>query len=100
MKVSFSLKGKAAKPVGEAPSLKRTAAFAALDDDEPVDAAPTATGGGKGKAAANKQIVHETLHCLDVASGFEEKHAHGHAGRGTWVAIKLVCRGLLKEIWS
>ena len=35
MKVSFSLKGKAApKPVGEAPSLKRTAAFAALDDDE------------------------------------------------------------------
>ena len=61
MKVSFSLKGKAAsKPVGEAPSLKRTAAFAALDDDEPVDAAPTATG-GKGKVAANKQFIAQSV---------------------------------------
>lgn len=61
MKVSFSLKGKApAKPVGEAPSLKRTAAFAALDDDEPVDAAPTATG-DKGKVAANKQFIAQSV---------------------------------------
>ena len=52
------------------------------------------------KAAAHKQIVHETLHCLDVANAFEEKHARGHTGRGTWVAIKLVCCCLLKEIWS
>ncbi|OCH94979.1 hypothetical protein OBBRIDRAFT_721398 [Obba rivulosa] len=46
MKVSFSLansKAKAAKPVGDAPSLKRSAAFASLDDDEPVDAAPTSS---------------------------------------------------------
>ncbi|EMD38398.1 hypothetical protein CERSUDRAFT_49596 [Gelatoporia subvermispora B] len=46
MKVSFSLansKAKAAKPVGDAPPLKRSAAFASLDDDEPVDAAPTAS---------------------------------------------------------
>ena len=67
MKVSFSLKGKAAKPVGEAPSLKRTAAFAALDDDEPVDAAPTATGGGKGKAAANKQFVAQSVEMSKAA---------------------------------
>ncbi|TBU35887.1 coiled-coil domain-containing protein 55-domain containing protein [Dichomitus squalens] len=61
MKVSFSLKGKATpKPVGEAPSLKRTAAFAALDDDEPVDAAPTATG-GKSKVAANKQFIAQSV---------------------------------------
>ncbi|KAI0665179.1 coiled-coil domain-containing protein 55-domain containing protein [Cubamyces menziesii] len=61
MKVSFSLKGKApAKPTGEAPSLKRTAAFASLDDDEPVDAAPTATG-DKGKVAANKQFIAQSV---------------------------------------
>ena len=60
MKVSFSLKGKATKPVGEAPSLKRSAAFAALDDDEPIDAAPTATG-EKGKAAANKQFIAQSV---------------------------------------
>lgn len=61
MKVSFSLKGKApAKPIGEAPSLKRTAAFAALDDDEPIDAAPTATG-DKGKVAANKQFIAQSV---------------------------------------
>ena len=61
MKVSFSLKGKtAAKPVGEAPSLKRSAAFAALDDDEPVDAAPTASG-DKSKVAANKQFVAQSV---------------------------------------
>ncbi|KAI0670296.1 coiled-coil domain-containing protein 55-domain containing protein [Trametes maxima] len=61
MKVSFSLKGKAtAKPAGEAPSLKRTAAFASLDDDEPVDAAPTATGDKK-KVAANKQFIAQSV---------------------------------------
>ncbi|KAI0636881.1 coiled-coil domain-containing protein 55-domain containing protein [Trametes polyzona] len=61
MKVSFSLKGKApAKPAGEAPSLKRSAAFASLDDDEPVDAAPTATA-DKGKVAANKQFIAQSV---------------------------------------
>lgn len=61
MKVSFSLKGKApAKPAGEAPSLKRTAAFASLDDDEPMDAAPTATGDKK-KVAANKQFIAQSV---------------------------------------
>ncbi|CDO71209.1 hypothetical protein BN946_scf184863.g4 [Trametes cinnabarina] len=59
MKVSFSLKGKAvARPAGEAPSLKRSAAFASLDDDEPVDAAPTATGD---KVAANKQFIAQSV---------------------------------------
>ena len=67
MKVSFSLKGKAtAKPVGEAPSLKRSAAFAALDDDEPIDAAPTATG-GKGKTAANKQFIAQSVEMSKAA---------------------------------
>lgn len=61
MKVSFSLKRKApAKPVGDAPSLKRTAAFAALDDDEPVDAALTTTG-ANGKVAANKQFIAQSV---------------------------------------
>ncbi|KAI8998554.1 coiled-coil domain-containing protein 55-domain containing protein [Trametes punicea] len=61
MKVSFSLKGKAvAKPSGEAPSLKRSAAFASLDDDEPIDAAPTATG-DKAKVAANKQFIAQSV---------------------------------------
>ncbi|KAH9952228.1 coiled-coil domain-containing protein 55-domain containing protein [Amylocystis lapponica] len=62
MKVSFSLansKAKAAKPVGDAPSLKRSAAFASLDDEEPVDAAPTSSGSGK--ATVNKKLVAQNM---------------------------------------
>ncbi|TCD71875.1 hypothetical protein EIP91_000007 [Steccherinum ochraceum] len=55
MKVSFSLgKGKANEPLGDAPSLKRPAAFASLGDDEPLDEAPTVDGV---KATANRQLV-------------------------------------------
>ncbi|KAH9891216.1 FAD-linked oxidoreductase [Cubamyces lactineus] len=39
--------------------------------------------------SAHKQIVDETLHCLDVAADFEDKHASANGGKGTWVAIKL-----------
>lgn len=63
MKVSFSLassKAKAAsKPVGETPSLKRSAAFASLDDDDPVDASPTASSNSS--VAANKRMVAQNL---------------------------------------
>lgn len=62
MKVSFSLansKAKAAKPVGDAPSLKRPVTFASLDDEEPVDAAPTASGSTK--APANKRLVAQNV---------------------------------------
>lgn len=61
MKVSFSLansKAKAAKPVGEAPTLKRPVTFASLEDDDPVDAATTA---GSSKAPANKQLVAQNM---------------------------------------
>ncbi|KAH8106965.1 coiled-coil domain-containing protein 55-domain containing protein [Cristinia sonorae] len=55
MKVSFSLgKAKATKPVGDAPSLKRPAAFASLEDDEPLDVAPILDGA---KTNVNKQLV-------------------------------------------
>ena len=40
--------------------------------------------------SAHKQIVDETLHCLNVAADFEDKHASANGGKGTWVAIKLV----------
>ncbi|KAI5123368.1 hypothetical protein M0805_001789 [Coniferiporia weirii] len=50
MKVSFSLnKAKpatAATTTGNAPPLRQPAAFASLGDDEPLDAAPTASGSG------------------------------------------------------
>lgn len=64
MKVSFSLannknKAKTAVPIGDTPSLKRSAAFASLDDDEPVDAAPTASGSGK--ATVNKKLVAQNM---------------------------------------
>ncbi|PSR74135.1 hypothetical protein PHLCEN_2v10091 [Hermanssonia centrifuga] len=61
MKVSFSLansKAKAAKPVGEAPTLKRPVTFASLEDDDPVDAATTS---GSSKAPANKQLVAQNM---------------------------------------
>ncbi|THH12026.1 hypothetical protein EW145_g263 [Phellinidium pouzarii] len=54
MKVSFSLnKTKAATAPGNAPPLRQPAAFASLGDDEPIDAAPTASGSGS-KAASVK----------------------------------------------
>lgn len=63
MKVSFSLTSKAkTQPVGNAPpSLKRSAAFASLDDDEPIDAAPTASSSTGKTASANKQILAQNV---------------------------------------
>ena len=31
----------------------------------------------------------ETLHCVDVAADYEDKHTTSLSGRRTWVAIKL-----------
>lgn len=63
MKVSFSLanaKAKAsAKPVGDAPTLKRPVAFASLEDDEPVDAA--ATAGSSSQVSRNRQLVAQNV---------------------------------------
>lgn len=61
MKVSFSLANSKAKakPVGDAPPLKRPITFASLEDDEPVDAAPTA--GGSSKAPVNKQLIAQNV---------------------------------------
>ncbi|OSD05697.1 FAD-linked oxidoreductase [Trametes coccinea BRFM310] len=39
--------------------------------------------------SAHKQIVDETLHCIDVAADFEDKHSVTNGTKGTWVAIKL-----------
>ncbi len=58
MKLSFSL-GKPKQPAEPAPSLKRPAAFASLDDDEPVDAAVTSSA--KADAAANKQLLAQNV---------------------------------------
>ncbi|KAI0638876.1 FAD-linked oxidoreductase [Trametes polyzona] len=53
-----------------------------VDETAPGSAGPQA-------ASAHKQIVDETLHCIDVAADFEDRHASGDGGKGTWVAIKL-----------
>ncbi|EPT06172.1 hypothetical protein FOMPIDRAFT_1109841 [Fomitopsis schrenkii] len=75
MKVSFSLtnsKAKAAsKPVGETPSLKRSAAFASLDDDEPVDASPTASSSSK--VATNKRMVAQNVELSKTQKKLMEK---------------------------
>ncbi|CAK5277402.1 unnamed protein product [Mycena citricolor] len=55
MKLSFSL-AKSKTPAAPAPPLKRTAAFALGEDDDHLDAAPTATSIDKG-AAANKKLL-------------------------------------------
>lgn len=57
MKLSFSLGKK--QPEAPAPSLKRTAAFASLDDDEPMDAAATSTSDSK--AAPNKRLLAQNV---------------------------------------
>ena len=60
-KVAFSLsKPKASTPSSsaQAPSLKQPAAFASLDDDEPIDAAPTASGSKASSSLnANKALA-------------------------------------------
>ncbi len=58
-KLSFSL-AKTKKSAESAPSLKRPAAFASLDDDEPVDAAPTSSA-DKNTAAANKKLLAQNV---------------------------------------
>jgi coiled-coil domain-containing protein 55 len=55
MKVSFSLTNSKPSPVGVAPSLKRPAAFASVDDEEPVD--PALTSSADRKAASNKKLL-------------------------------------------
>ncbi|KAF9246490.1 coiled-coil domain-containing protein 55-domain containing protein [Melanogaster broomeanus] len=55
MKLSFSLANKNAKPVGAAPPLKKPAAFSSLDDDDPIDASPTASSSRD--VAANKKLL-------------------------------------------
>lgn len=57
MKVSFSLASKA-KPVGTAPPFRQPAVFAAADDDEPIDAAPTASSSSY--VDANKRLAAQT----------------------------------------
>ncbi|KAH7926314.1 hypothetical protein BV22DRAFT_1009366 [Leucogyrophana mollusca] len=65
MKLSFSLANKNPKPVGAAPSLKRPAAFSSLEDDEPVDAAPTLS---ESKAVAvNKKLLAQNVESSKAA---------------------------------
>ncbi|OBZ80094.1 Proline dehydrogenase 1, mitochondrial [Grifola frondosa] len=43
----------------------------------------------KSAELAHKQIVTETIHCVDVAADFEDRYTSGVSGRRTWVAVKL-----------
>ncbi|KAA1471135.1 hypothetical protein DENSPDRAFT_929328 [Dentipellis sp. KUC8613] len=65
MKLSFSLTNNKPKPVGAAPSLKRPAAFASLDDDTTEDAAPTSSSAPK--AATNKQLIAQNVQMSKAA---------------------------------
>jgi coiled-coil domain-containing protein 55 len=66
MKVSFSLTTKSKPaPVGAAPSLKRPAAFASLDDEATEDPAPSTAGNSK--LAANKQLISQNVELSKAA---------------------------------
>jgi coiled-coil domain-containing protein 55 len=54
MKLSFSLNK--SKPDAAAPSLKRPAVFASVEDEEPIDAAPTSLSADH-NIAANKKLI-------------------------------------------
>ncbi|PCH33066.1 FAD-linked oxidoreductase [Wolfiporia cocos MD-104 SS10] len=60
-----------------------------VDEEEAADK----TKDKQAKQSMYKQIIAETLHCVDVAADFEDKHSvpgvSGARGRRTWVAIKL-----------
>ncbi|KAJ7452380.1 coiled-coil domain-containing protein 55-domain containing protein [Mycena galericulata] len=61
MKLSFSLAKPKAAPAAPPPSLKRSAAFALGDDDEPIDAAPTASSSIDNSTAANKKLLAQNV---------------------------------------
>jgi coiled-coil domain-containing protein 55 len=61
MKLSFSLSSSKSATTSAAPPLKRSAAFASLDDDEPVDAAPTFSNDRNSSASSNKQLLAQNL---------------------------------------
>ncbi|KZO95725.1 hypothetical protein CALVIDRAFT_555492 [Calocera viscosa TUFC12733] len=62
-KLSFSLGSKSKPAVGSAPPLKRTSAVAFGDDEQDaMDAAPTAKGSGPGsKASVNRQLMAQSV---------------------------------------
>lgn len=61
MKLSFSLAKAKATPAAPPPSLKRSAAFALGDDDEPIDAAPTSSASLDKTTAANKKLLAQNV---------------------------------------
>jgi coiled-coil domain-containing protein 55 len=59
MKLSFALPSNKAKPVGNAPSLKKPTAFSSVEDDDPVDAAPTLSNDRN--TSANKKLLAQNV---------------------------------------
>ena len=60
MKVSFSL-NKSKASLGTSPSLNKPTSFASLDDDEPIDAAPTASRKVNGSSSSNHLDANRAL---------------------------------------
>ncbi|THH16354.1 hypothetical protein EW146_g4270 [Bondarzewia mesenterica] len=67
MKLSFSLASNKPrqKPVGTAPSLKRPAAFASLDDEAAEDTTPTTSNGSRG--TANQRLIAQNVELSKAA---------------------------------
>lgn len=67
--------------------------FAYSVEVDEAEAAGSAKERAEIASQTTRQIVQETLHCVDIAAGFEDKHAAKSGsvqGRKTWVALKLV----------
>ncbi|RPD59460.1 FAD-linked oxidoreductase [Lentinus tigrinus ALCF2SS1-6] len=58
-----------------------------VDQDEAAGKGPAQES--KAATSVYKQVVRETMHSVDVAADYEDKHTTGRTGRRTWVAIKL-----------
>lgn len=71
-KVAFSL-NKPKASTGTAPSLKQPAAFASLEDDEPIDAAPTASSSKA--TSANKTLAAQAAPKMSKAQQRRAKEA-------------------------
>jgi len=65
MKLSFSLSAAKSQAVGAAPSLKRPAAFASLNDEDTIDAAPTSNSDRK--LGANKKLIAQNVESSKAA---------------------------------
>ncbi|KAL0581714.1 hypothetical protein V5O48_000296 [Marasmius crinis-equi] len=69
----FSLSLKSKSSPAPAPTLKKPVAFGSLDDDEPIDAAPTSSAAGRNVSANKKFLAQNALNSKSMQKRMEKE---------------------------